>query len=83
MMDVEAMLSLAAEDPSVTEWKPLENGLYIVTAGISSVRVTLGHCQKQDCDPGWLRYACRQKWECIQHCSARINTRVEILQANW
>lgn len=37
MMDVEAMLSLAAEDPSVIEWKPLENGLYIVTAGISSV----------------------------------------------
>lgn len=31
MMDVEAMLSLAAEDPSVTEWKALENGLYIVT----------------------------------------------------
>lgn len=43
-MHVERMLALAAEGPSGTEWKVLENGIYSDPAEISSVHVPLGHC---------------------------------------
>lgn len=82
MMHVEAMLALAAEVPLDAEesrgkhWKM--DFIYVITAVITSVHVPLGHCQKQDCDLGWL-----SRSESTFNIALLTLTPVEVLWTNW